>query len=227
MTVGTTTVPVGSRRVFLHRVLSVAEAAEMTNRVLHPTGALRAACWHPQSDLVTIGAPLYCNRDEPTAYAGHARATNAMLYDAYRQLYDRVADFFEDRYGTPVSFVDELAVPGFHLMHYAAPGRYEGGGWHMDQIATQVPYFVEHATELRGSLNFTLPLAVPSGGTGMDLRGDVGDLFHVPYEPGVMLFNECEITHRIGGSRCAAADEIRLTLQGHGVRFRGRTLLFW
>lgn len=228
MTAGTMTVPVGSQEVFLHRVLTAAEAAEVADRVLHPPPALRQACWHQQTSLITIGAPLYCSRDDLAKYADRARATNSMLYGAYRQLHDRVADVFEDRYGMPVAFVDELAVPGFHLMHYAEPGHHEGGGWHMDQIAAQVPYFVTHAAELRGSLNFTLPLAVPSGGTGMDLRGDaLGDPAHVPYEPGVMLFNECEITHRIGASTCLVAGEKRLTLQGHGVFFRGQVLLFW
>ena len=228
MTAGPTTVPIGSQQVLLHRTFTPAEAAAIAHHVLHPPPDLRKACWYAQPTLITIGAPLYCNRDDLATYAARARATNALLYTAYRQLHDRVADFFEERYGQPVAYVDELAVPGFHLMRYADPGHYEGGGWHMDEMAAQVPYFAEHADELRGSLNFTLPLAVPSGGTGMDLRADTGgEPAHVPYEPGVMLFNECEIVHRIGASTCLVAGEHRLTLQGHGVRFRGRTLLFW
>jgi hypothetical protein len=42
-----------------------------------------------------------------------------------------------------------------------------------------------------------------------------------------MLFNERELQHRIGPSRVLTSGECRLTLQGHGVRFRGRLQLFW
>ena len=227
MSMSTVPVRVGSVEVFLHRVLTTAEAAAYTDLVVHPAPELRDACWHAEAALTTIGAPLYCNRDDPRRYAELARSTNRMLYEAYRGLHDRVADVFENRYGAPVAFVDELAVPGFHLMQYAGPGRHYGGGWHLDRLATQVPYFVEHAAEIRGVLNFTLPLAVPKGGTGMDLRDGGGEPVHVPYEPGVMLFNEHEIVHRIGASTCLSAGEMRLTLQGHGVLFRGRVLLFW
>jgi hypothetical protein len=50
---------------------------------------------------------------------------------------------------------------------------------------------------------------------------------HVAYHPGVVLFNDCELLHRIGASVCRDAGESRLTMQGHGVRYRGRLLLFW
>ena len=249
-------VTVGRDRVYLLRVLTGDEAARTGAAVLEPPAALRDACWHVGDDLSTIGAPLYRNRERPEYYAERARATNRLLYRAYRDLYERVAAVFEDRYRVPVAFVDELAIPGFHLMWYDTPGRHDGGGWHVDRLAWQVPYFADRAAEVRGIVNVTLPLVVPSGGTGMDLRenpgesdeivdldnngtsgadgriGQAGDTrphadVHVTYRPGVMVFNECEVPHRIGPSTTRRPHELRLTLQGHGVLFRGRLLLFW
>ena len=224
-------VPVGRSEVYLRRVLTGDEAARIAADVLDPPAELRDACWHAGNDLSTIGEPLYRNRERPDYYAERARSTNRMLYRAYPGLYERVAGLFEDRYRVPVAFVDELAIPGFHLMWYDLPGRHEGGGWHLDQLAWQVPYFAERAAEVRGILNFTLPLVVPSGGTGMDLVDDESGRdraeVHVPYRSGVMLFNECEVLHRIGPSTTRRPGELRLTLQGHGVLFRGRLLLFW
>lgn len=249
-------VAVGRNKVYLQSVLTGDEAAGTAAAVLDPPPALRDACWHVGDDLSTIGAPLYRNRHRPDYYAERARATNRMLYDAYRDLYERVAAFFEDRYRMPVAFVDELAIPGFHVMWYDDPGRHEGGGWHVDRLAWQVPYFADRGAEVRGIVNFTLPLVVPSGGTGMDIMDDPGEAHeiidldnngesgqdgrigragetrpraevHVSYSPGVMLFNECEVQHRIGSSTTLRAHELRLTLQGHGVLFRGRLLLFW
>jgi hypothetical protein len=228
-----TMVPIGRAEVYLQRVLSPAGAARAAMAVLDAPPAIRTACWHEDASPATIGAPLYRNRARPDYYRDRARATNHLLYETYRDLYERVAAVFDRRYAVPVVFVDDLAVPGFHLMRYAVPGVDDGGSWHYDQLAGQVPYLVEHAAEVRGVVNFTLPLAVPSGGGGMDVidRGPDGDgtgtEVHVPYQPGVMLFNEQELQHRIGPSRVLHPGECRLTLQGHGVHFRGRLLLFW
>ena len=79
-----------------------------------------------------------------------------------------------------------------------------------------------------GIVNFTLPLAVPGGGTGMDLRADQDEpMVHVPYRPGVVLFTDRELLHRIGASVSNGPTDCRLTLQGHGVRYRDQLLLFW
>jgi hypothetical protein len=227
-TVGTEAIPVGRAKMYLHPLLTADEAAQLTVSVLDPPPEVRDACWHVGEDLTTIGAPLYRHRERPAFYAERARATNRLLYSSYQDLYDRVADLFGGRYGLHVAFVDELAIPGFHLMRYTRAGRYEGGGWHYDQLAWQVPYFVEHTPEVQGILNFTLPLAVPSGGTGMDLVDEEAAAeAHVTYRPGLLVFNEREVLHRIGPSCSLRPEERRLTLQGHGVLFRGRLLLFW
>jgi hypothetical protein len=216
--------------------LTTTESATVVQEVLSTSPSFRELCWHSGPDLSTIGTPLYRSRDRFASYTEQARATNGLMYETFRWLYDRVADFFEDRYGCPVDFVDGLAVPGFHLMSYDRAGRFEGGGWHYDQLAQQVPYFAERTAAIEGILNFTLPLAVPSGGTGMDIlaepdgpaeAGGRRPQVRVAYRPGVVLFNDCELMHRIGASVCRKVGETRLTMQGHGVRYRGRLLLFW
>jgi hypothetical protein len=221
-------VMVGSEAVYLHRLLTDAESAAAARQVLRPSTDFRAKCWHTGPDLSTIGTPLYRTRDRLEYYTEQARATNALMYDTYRWLYDRVADYFEDLYSHPVEFVDGLAIPGFHLMAYGGAGRFKGGGWHLDQLAQQVPYFADRAAAIEGIVNFTLPLAVPGGGTGMDLRADQDEsMVHVPYRPGVVLFTDRELLHRIGASVSNGPTDCRLTLQGHGVRYRRQLLLFW
>ena len=108
----------------------------------------------------------------------------------------------------------------------AAAGTSTSSAW-------QVPYFAERPWLVRHVVNFTLPLAVPSGGTGMDLTDTGPDGWgtdsrtHVPYRPGVLLLNDRELRHRIGESTTLRPGEIRLTFQGHGVVLDGRLLLFW
>ena len=232
----TTRITFGRAEVFCNRLLTGEEAEAVTAALLLMPQPLRGECWTSGEDgITTIGAPLYRHRDRRAYYAERARATNAALYGYFRDLHERIAMLFERRYGVPVVFVDELAIPGFHLFEYARDGRVDGGAWHFDQMVSQVPYFGRRPGDVAGILNFTLALAVPSGGTGMDLFDDEpgpappgsGVRAHIPYRPGVVLFTEREYWHRIGPSTCRAGDR-RLTLQGHGVRLRSEgLLLFW
>ena len=236
MTTAAELITLGSAEVYRLRLLTEQESAAVATALFAMPAPLRAECWTSGDDgITTIGTPLYRTRDRPSLYTERAKATNAALYDYFRELHERVARQFELHCRIPVAFVDELAIPGFHLFEYSRAGRYGGGGWHFDQVARQVPYFVERWDEVEGILNFTLPLVVPSGGTGMELRDQVpeepspgpGGCFDIPYQAGVIVFNEHEYWHRIGPSTCRRDGERRLTLQGHGVRFRGRVLLFW
>jgi len=200
-----------------------------------PASLLVEAWDSPDSSMATIGAPLYRNRHVPEHYSACARAQNRLLYRHFRLAHERVAGFFEHRYGAPVVFAEELAVPGFHVFTFPSAGEHEAGGWHVDMLHAQVPFFARHRAEVGGVVNFTVPFEVPDGGTGMDIEDDAPGLsqrgggahVRVPYEPGVMVFTEAEYWHRIGRSCCLRDGERRVTLQGHGVLFRDRWVLFW
>lgn len=185
--------------------------------------------------LTTVGRPLYRHRDRPAEYAHHARTDNRRLYRHFRDVHEAVAGFVERHYDAPVVFAEELAVPGFHVFTFAAPGDHPGGGWHLDALAEQVAFLAARRAEVAGVLNLTLPLEVPTGGTGMDLwdggpgpdgQGR-GTPVHAAYTPGVMIVTERDHWHRIGASRCRHAHERRITFQGHAVLWRGRWVLFW
>lgn len=221
-------IAVGDATVFTVELFTPAEIADVTDAVRHVPAWLRHECWHePRGNgLATIGEALYRNRDRLDHYRAQAQAQNRALYRQFRLAHDRIAGFFEQRYGMPVVFTEELAVPGFHVFEFDEPGRYEGGGWHIDILHTQVPYFADHADEVEAVVNFTVPFVLPDGGSGMDFDND-GTVVTVPYATGVMLFTESEYQHRIAASHCHSAGQCRVTLQGHGVRFRGRWILFW
>jgi hypothetical protein len=211
----------------------VAQAEDLVARV--PRDLVRVASESRSSGMATIGEALYRNRDRYDAYTAAARAENRRLYTWFRPVHEATARFFERWSGIPVAYVDELSVPGWHVFAYSRAGAYDGGGWHFDRLPAQVPYLVAHADEIRGIVNFTLPVTVPSGGTGMELRSDEfgsgrpgsGERALIPYRPGVLVFTDRDYWHRIGPSVCLRDGERRVTLQGHGVVFRGRLLLFW
>ena len=226
----------GNGNVYRAPLFATGEVAQISAAVRDVPASLLVEAWNsPDSSMVTIGAPLYRNRDVPEHYTACARAQNRLLYRHFRLAHERVAGFFERRYGALVVFAEELAVPGFHVFTFPRAGEHGAGGWHVDMLHAQVPFFARHRAEVAGVVNFTVPFEVPAGGTGMDIEEDApgspqsGGGAHVwmPYEPGVMVFTEAEYRHRIGSSHCLRDGERRVTLQGHGVLFRGRWILFW
>jgi hypothetical protein len=231
-----TPVEFGSGVLYRCQLFTPTEAEEIVAAVDRLPSSLRRNVWSTLGGgMSTIGEPLYRNRERLDYYTRCARRDNRRLYRHFRFAHDAVAAFFERRYQAPVVFAEELAVPGFHVFEYQRAGAHDGGSWHFDMLHQQVPYFVANAGEVAGVVNFTLPVEVPGGGTGMDLCDDEPGAVHLgtgtpvraAYEPGVLVFTEREYWHRIGGSTCLRDGERRVTLQGHGVHFRGRWVLFW
>jgi hypothetical protein len=230
-------IPFGRGELFRTRLFTAAEALRIAALVdTVPEGLRRSPGRRlAEGGMTTIGEPLYVNRHQLDYYTRCAREDNRRLYRHFSDAYERLAGFFEQRYHAPVVFAEELAVPGFHVFEYRQSGEYGGGGWHFDTVYLQVPFLAARCAEISGIVNFTLPVQVPGGGTGMELcDGGPGDdgrgrgvRVGVPYLPGVMVFSEHEHWHRIADSRCLQHWERRITLQGHGVCFRGQWLLFW
>jgi hypothetical protein len=234
--VATTRVEFGSAALYRARLFSLPELDTISTSLDLVPAALRRTAWNAMgSSMSTIGEPLYRNRERLDYYARCARAENRILYRHFRMVHETVAGFFERRYGTPVVFAEELAVPGFHVFDYPEAGEHGGGSWHFDALHMQVPWLKAHVHEIGATVNFTLPIEVPTGGTGMDLFDDEpgagpaggGVSTTSLYEPGVLLFTERDYWHRIGTSTSVLEAERRVTLQGHGVQFRGRLILFW
>lgn len=222
----------GSARAFTAELFTPSEVDSVASAVDSAPAEVRHA--EASGGLTTLGEPFYRNRERPGYYAARARAENRLLYRHFRLVHDRVAAFFEHRYGLPVVYAEELAVPGFHVFEFPSPGSYEGGGWHVDALETQVPSLVARRPAITAVVNFTVPFTLPDGGTGMDLEADAapgrrggGEPITVPYRTGTMVFTETELWHRISGSRCLSAGQRRVTYQGHGVRLDGRWILFW
>lgn len=227
----------GLASAYTVELFTPAEVAEVGAAVREVPAALRHDCWRTSADcgMATLGEPLYRNRERLDYYTASARKENRRLYRHFRFAHERVAGFFEDRYGLPVVYAETLAVPGFHVFTFDRPGEFAGGGWHVDGLYAQVPYLAARQREVEGVVNFTLPIEVPDGGSGMDLEDNRPDSYQpgggpavtVPYVPGSLMFTEFDHWHRIAGSRCFEPGQRRVTMQGHGVRFRGRLLLFW
>jgi alpha/beta hydrolase fold len=142
--------------------------------------------------------------------------------------------------GTPRS--GQQAAIG--LFQFKASGEFAGGSDHFDRLHLTIPIFRNNLSSIDGIVNFTLPVVLPSGGATIDFWDheaqsvgtnytDLGYLEHAtpdlryPYYPGQIRFTLQAFWHKIGPSICHWPNEWRVTLQGHGVHYNGRWIVFW
>ena len=89
-------------------------------------------------------------------------------------------------------------------------------------------------------MSFTVPVTLPTGGGGLNVwplhwpedSGKAAGALDMPcqrleYKPGEVILHSGLWMHQIAETAAVAPDDIRLTLQGHGVRAGDRTILYW
>lgn len=202
----------------------------------------------PAASFFTLGAASYL--DEPASYPGRARELNPVLRDAFDWVYTRLAEFLQARLRAPVGFADGLGMPGFHV--WLAPSIFitPVASVHFDlQYERAWP---EHTPDLDRSrpLSFTLPIRLPRRGGGLNVWDvtyeryrafvaripgrivpiDVTALLErmrFPYTTGAIAMHSGHLLHQIGEIDEVAADDERITLQGHALRQGGEWKLYW
>lgn len=229
--------------------LSGADCAEIEARVLALRPRWSTRRWR---GTFTIGRATYADAangaDAQREYHDQLPAANRLLRERFGDLLELVRARLERHLGEPVAFYERAALPGFHI--FAPPGIPVGdrGTPHFD---LQHRYIAWPSPPDEGRLlSFTLPIATPAAGAGMDLwdltqpeyqriaRGGDAELsreqvirttpmVRCPYVPGRLHLQSRMLLHRIAGIPSVAPDDLRITLQGHAVRLDGRWLLYW
>lgn len=224
-----------------HGLMTATDCQDLVRRVL----ALEEY-WTPrsQSGFYSLGAASYLDaRDNHALYLATARRTNGLLASRFADLYARLIGFFEDFLGEPVEIDATHAAPGFHVFVLQARS---GGG---DNAALRAHFDLQWMLAYPGmvpdaTLSFTLLIAEPGAGASLavwnlryqDPQSHVRSsqdyaAAHPPqtvaYAPGMLVLHDGLILHAIGRLTAGARRGHRITLQGHGVRFGQRWLLYW
>ncbi|HEV3000644.1 MAG TPA: hypothetical protein VGW75_07885 [Solirubrobacteraceae bacterium] len=236
-----------------HRLLSAEEAGEVesTLRELRSEWVPRSKGPSGEDAFFTLACSTYldvCYSQEPERdYYARYEAGNAVLREHFGDLLERTRALLAETLGEPVEYAPHLALPGFHV-------------WTSDLLPgtrSSPPHFDSQYQALRwpeaqradGAISFTLPIAVPSSGSGLDTwnlepadyermarRGltDHFDRFKdrkvmtsYRYEPGRLVLQHGLVLHRISGSGEGGPDDRRVTFQGHGLRIDGTWRLYW
>lgn len=195
----------------------------------------------------TLGAATYL--DLPAAYADIAACANPVLRESFTELYAAVAEVIAKHTGHPAVLTDHLALPGFHIFrgdNRAPPGLMYGGTVHMDKPHERH----EFGHPIDGTLSLTLPLSIPTSGAGMYFWKDIpGDLLSGPKAPhvmsidqyawfdenknfvgytvGEMVLHDGLTVHQLANPGPTNQNDLRVSLQGHGVLINGVWELFF
>ena len=207
-----------------------------------PTDAGRPGMW-------TLGQATYL--DGPHGHGQAAASTNRLLLAHFGGTYRRLCGTLAGLLGQPVlTAPDAFALPGFHIFQASHPGPVglrHGGSIHVDRQHLQAGF----GFACDEVFSFTLPLCLPRGGGGLNFwpaaaPADVGQTLgwfdelaapatrwleahrrHHAYQVGRLVLHRCTTPHQIAHLVPLSPSDLRITLQGHGVRTRGGAFLVY
>ena len=224
-----------------HDLLSDRECAAARDRVI----ALKRR-WTSRAggSFFTLGAASYMDAARERAdYLEAAKATNPMLFASFEWLHGRVRRFFEALLGEAVRFDPLYALPGFHIFENKGECRSR------DNLAARAHFDLQWMHVYPGwvplgSVSFTLPIEMPSGGASMEVwpvRYEEVVRFNLStvdcalsrpsqtltYARGRIVVHDGLVLHAIGRAAVPTPEGYRITLQGHGVRSPEGWTLYW
>ena len=186
----------------------------------------QAAYFMDRNGFWTLGASAYL--DDIRNYAPISNAFNKILADTFPDMYAAVSKQLHAHFGTTVGPASSgLAYPGFHIFN--CQSKELQGNIHIDEPYRRIELLKD--IEWTNPFSFTVPLALPEAGGGIDFWWDftdedietfIGDdsipaASYVPYEIGKMYVHDGLTPHRIANREPIPEGQARVTLQGHGV----------
>ncbi len=222
-------------------VLPPTSCAAVAERVVALRGSWRSRA--SRDRFFTLGVNSYMDlaaSDDPSStYDIPASTTNAELYSEFSDVYIALAGALAAALGMPVRYADDLALPGFHVwMGEGIPQR-PVASVHFDLQYRRVLERPAYAGAT-GTLSFTLPVRLPAAGSSLRVwpearypawgwrpAEELPEPVVVPYSIGVAVVHTGHVLHQIGVTPLVADDDVRITLQGHGLVIDGELVCYW
>jgi hypothetical protein len=223
-------------------VLSVDECNEVADAVLDVREDWTARS--PSGLFFTLGVNAYMDLaqviDADASYFDPARRANLMLKRRFAGLHGKLAQVLEQELGLPTRYSDDLAMPGFHIWVGLGIPRKAGASIHFDLQYQRLLARPRYANA-SGTVSFTLPVRLPAAGSSLRVWPSCtypDDLPRmpaiqqtapevVPYHLGSALVHSGHVLHQIGATPSVQPDDLRITLQGHGLVVDDELVLYW
>lgn len=194
----------------------------------------------------TLGAVSYLDapKNDPTRYLQAAQKYNPILMSHFPQLYETLKDTLSDILHMPVSFANDIGLPGFHIFLSSKCFESPIASVHFDVQYEALKWDDYDKVDFDHPISFTCPIVLPSSGAGLNYW-DIGeeakdmeqDAFEklkaskeqhfFPYKLGKLILHKGLTLHQIAPCVDMKPDDERITLQGHGLVCDGIMRLYW
>lgn len=205
---------------------------------------------HP-GEAFTLGVASYIDAvdDKRRAgdYFGKVGHHNRLLRGHFPDLLSTLRLSLQELVGARFSYSSRLAVPGFHIFFGAVLRRMQNLAPHFDNQYLNLP--LAAGADPRRALSFTLPIALPRGGGGLDYWNVDRDKYErdlnagrinsaadypmlvrpkvFPYEIGKLVVQNGFFLHRIAATTGIVDSDERITLQGHAFKKGAAYTMYW
>lgn len=203
--------------------------------------------WIPRSPsglFYTLGVNAYMDLahapDADMSYFTLARRSNRVLAERFAAVHAALAHALEREVGLPAYYADDLPWPGFHVWVGRGIPTRPGASIHFDLQYERLLALPRYA-RATGTVSFTLPVRLPAAGSslrvwpGCSYPDDVASVADVrctepevvPYRVGRALVHSGHVLHQVGVTPEVTPDDLRITLQGHGLTVDDALALYW
>lgn len=216
-------------------LLSAAECARAADTLL----ALREHWMRRTSALpfFTLGAASYIDAQGGIgAYRACVRRDDPLLSEQFGWIHARIADAIAAATGIPAYFRKKGGRPGFHIFLGHPAFRRPLASVHRDRQFLLLDWSpAEDPVPDAEPLSFTLPLALPASGGGLNVWPDAVDEEQAkamtpqlhPYAVGQLTMHSGNLVHQIAPMPRMMPQDRRITIQGHAIRCRKGWSIYW
>ncbi len=187
-----------------------------------------------------LGAGISYYKPQVVYYAT-AKRMNPVLRKHFSWMYDKLLQCFTDKFDCPVSYRDDLALPGFNI--YCGPVDFSVLSYnvHIDLQFLDLNWDPKGSADFDSTISFTLPIASPANGSGLNIWNETQmsteeieksgaldqdkALYH-SYDIGVASIHDGKHYHQMSITEKWIPTDERITLQGHGLMQNGVMIIY-
>lgn len=244
--------------VFQHLLLSPEECLKALDQIYNLQNHWLQTCFKTiLLPFYTLGLATYItfgkNYSEylrylsPIDYAQQAALINPIMHHHFNWLYQKVQTFFQDFFSFTVHTHPLLALSGFHIFTHSEAflSNRSLPSIHFD---LQYKEFIlkkwDHVS-IQETLSFTLALALPSVGSGLNVWPMTKEPWasltlpekqawlkshpplYSPYTVGQIILQSGSYLHQMTMPPSSQSEERRITLQGHLIKIEDTYYMYW
>ena len=182
----------------------------------------------PNLPFYTLGAAVYLDvqRDKSMhRYLKMAANLNSVIAANFLPLLEEVDNVLEKELRCKTQYEPKYGIPGFHIFEQHAEFEVNGGVWHIDTPQNEL------GLPDNDPISFTVAVELPLHGGGMYMRESnycpIEEVEYIAYKVGEMILHDGKVIHRIAPVIEMQENDMRITLQGHGVKVHDKYVIFW